>query len=201
MALTAGARPAAAHEGEGALALQVADPPAPTGPGSVRYQVLLTFLNDGHPAPDATVTVVAEQSGASGRVGPLTMAPGAAEGTYEATVAFPSAGSWTVRFTAVTPAAAARVGPGGPTGRTRPDHQRSAATSAAPGHRASVPPATTATVAVPTSGSADPGDDEGGSSWLPVVVAAILVAAVVGIGATALVRSRRTRPDGPSPPS
>ena len=53
------------------LALQVADPPAPTGPGSVRYQVLLTFLNDGHPAPDATVTAVAERSGSTGRVGPL----------------------------------------------------------------------------------------------------------------------------------
>jgi hypothetical protein len=190
VALAAGAPPAAAHEGEGALALQVADPPAPTGPGSVRYQVLLTFLNDGHPAPDATVTAVAEQSGATGRVGPLTMAPGTAEGTYEATVAFPSAGTWTVRFTAVTPPAllelAQEVQPAASVATTSAAPTTSAADTSA---------ATTSTIFGPTSGGAEGGDeggdDEGGSSWLPIAVA-VLIAAAVSMGARAFVRSRRT---------
>jgi hypothetical protein len=201
-ALVAAGPPAAAHEGDGELALQLADPAAHTAPGTVRYRVLLTFLNDGHPADDATVTVVAEPSGAGAvPIGPLTMAPGAAEGTYEAAVAFPSAGSWTVRFTAVTPAALLELPqelaptPPAPTTSAAPTASTARTSSASPPTSST---ATTSAVPVATGAGANPGDDpsdDGGGSgpWL-VAAAVILLATGVAIGAVALVRRGR----GPS---
>jgi len=185
-----GAARAGAHEGEGELAVSLVDPPDPRAPGSVRYRVLLTYVNDGHPAPDATVTVVAE--GAAAAVGPLPMAE-ATEGTYEATVAFPSPGTWTVRFTAVTPAAVLELTQELPAAATTTVASTVPSTTTVPSATA---PSTTAAGTAPTATTGGPGDGEGGGGdggggvW-PVVLVALGAGAVVAVGATVLVRSRR----------
>lgn len=162
--------PAAGHEGPGALALVAAEP---AGPMAVTYRVRLTFRNDGHPATDATVTAVAEQAGGAATT-PQPMAPEGADGTYVATVRFPAPGTWTVRFTAVSPPATLE--------RTEEV----------------APPPTTTTVAtvVTATGSpgtvevaGSPGDRDGGGGAGLGTVAAILAAALAV--AAAVVGARR----------
>jgi copper resistance protein C len=184
-----GAARAGAHEGEGQFTVSLVDPPAPRAPGSVRYQVLLTYVNDGHPAPDATVTAVAE---GPTTVGPLPMAE-AAEGTYEATVAFPSPGAWTVRFTAVTPAAVLEVTQDLPAAATTTvastvPPPTSTPPSALPATSPSTAPGST--IGDPGEAAGDKDDDGGGGVW-PVVLLALGAGAVVAVGAAVLVRRRR----------
>jgi hypothetical protein len=93
--------PALAHDDQGVLAGEyVADPAdAPSG----TYRVRLTFLNDGHPAEGATVTMTAV-AGAGGTVPATPMSP-VDVGEYETAVAFPNPGVWTVTVVADAPAA------------------------------------------------------------------------------------------------
>ena len=93
--------PALGHEGEGSLEVLVADRARPL---EVDYRVRVTFRADGHPVGDATVTAVAERDGAP-PVAPVRLEEVDEEGVYAGTVRFPTAGTWTLRFTAVTPAA------------------------------------------------------------------------------------------------
>jgi hypothetical protein len=93
----AAASPAAAHDGTAVITSE-----SQTIKGtSVDYVVRAVWDNDGH-AADATATVVAE-SPSGDRVGPVPMEPTDDDGRYTATVDFPSAGDWNVRFTVVTP--------------------------------------------------------------------------------------------------
>lgn len=101
--LTAGAplSAASADEGPGTLTLESADE---VSASEVRYVVRLTYIGDGHPARDATVTATAIDAEGSAQT-PIPMTVADQDGRYEGTIAFPSSGEWTVRFTAVLPPA------------------------------------------------------------------------------------------------
>lgn len=164
-ALTAAIAPvSSAHEGEGTIEVLAAEPAAPL---EVAYRVRLTFTEDGHPAADATVTAVAERPGAAPTT-PQPMTATGEEGVYAATVRFPDAGQWTVRFTAVTPEAtlerAETVAP--PPTTTTTTSTTTTTTE---------PPATTA----PTP-RLDRGDD-GGVPLLPVALGGVALAVAAGV--------------------
>ena len=94
------APPAAAHEGEGAIDVIRSEP---AGGLALRYELKVSFVADGHGAPDATVTAtVVDPAGARTPV-PFTKVR--EDGTYEGTVTVPAPGTWTVRFTALRPTA------------------------------------------------------------------------------------------------
>lgn len=182
--LLPGAAPAGAHEGAGTLTVEQVHPAGL----SVHYIVLLTWENDGHPADDATVT--ATPVGPDGAaLTPVTLAPsGAGDGRYSGAVEFPSAGSWTVRFTSIDPTGSAE----------RPEQVTEPTAAAGEGGSG-----TDATTAASEPGVALADDETGGSaaaddesdSGIPVLL--IVGAAVVAIGGvvTALLAIRRYRPD------
>jgi hypothetical protein len=147
---------ALAHDEVGLLAGEYAAEPPDSPEGT--FRVRLTYQNDGHPAEGATVTMTASD-GTGGVVGPLPM-HAVDVGEYEAAVAFPHAGTWTVSVVAEAPAATLEQ----------------PLTIAAP-------PSTTTTSAtkVQTDPIGDPGDDDGGGldAWLWIGVVGVLVAAVV----------------------
>ena len=152
-----------AHEGQGAIEVITADATAPL---QIEYRVRLTFVSDGHPESNATVTVVAERAGTA--LTPQPMPPTGEDGVYAATVAFPSPGSWTVRFTAVKPPATL---------------ERLESVAAPP---TSLRPTTTAT-------PDERGEDDSGN-----VRALIGIGAVALVGAGALVSWRRRRRSDPA---
>lgn len=169
--LLLGPTPARAHEGPGSIEVLAADPAEPL---TLRYRVKVISVNDGHPAPEATVTatVVDEAS-------PQTPVPMAKvdDGIYEATVSFPRDGQWTVRFASLRPTATLeRV-------------------------EAVAPPPTTTTTAPPTTVTAanadhatlarDAGDDGGNPLLWPGVIGVVVIAAAIGF---AVSRPRRPKP-------
>lgn len=174
----AGGSAAAAHEGDGRLEVLQATPGQYL---AVDYQVRLTYVADGHGAPDATVTAVAEQPGAAAAA-PVQLSAGAEEGLYAGTVTFPGPGDWTVRFTSVTPAA------------TLEQPQ----TVTAPGPTVTRPPPTTSTTVSTAAGADEVAavSDEDDGSGFPVVpvVAVVLVLAVAGLGAWAVRARGRSAP-------
>jgi hypothetical protein len=73
--------------------------------GTITFVVEVLFDSDNDPAPDASVTIVAEQVDAL-KVGPVKMAPvSGSVGKYSATVALSPPGKWQLRFTSLTPEA------------------------------------------------------------------------------------------------
>lgn len=96
---------ASAHEGEGILTLE-SQQVAPEG--SAAYRVRLTWENDGHAAIDSTVTATPIAPDGTPGV-PVVMDAVDQDGRYAGNLTFPDSGTWTVRFTAVTPAATAEV--------------------------------------------------------------------------------------------
>ena len=96
---------ASAHEGDGVL---VVESQGPANGMSVPYVVRLTWEDDGHAAVDATVTATAIAADGTPQT-PVPLEPVDQEGLYVATLTYPAAGSWTVRFTSVTPAATTEV--------------------------------------------------------------------------------------------
>lgn len=96
---------ASAHDGEGILVIEAQGPAAGL---SVPYVIRLTWANDGHPAIDSTVTATVLEPDGTPRT-PVVMEPIDEDGRYAATIALGSGGSWTVRFTAVTPTATIEV--------------------------------------------------------------------------------------------
>lgn len=91
---------AVAHSDEGKLEVVSVTPSGTTAVITVR----LTYGNDGEPVDAATVTVAGDD-GAGVRLDPVPMKRTQAAGEYSADVTFPSAGSWNLRVTSVTPAA------------------------------------------------------------------------------------------------
>lgn len=164
LVLVAPAGRAGAHEGDGTIEVLAADP---AGPLQVSYRVRLTFQADGHPAVDATVTVVAEGPDGTTTT-PQPMAPAGEDGVYAATVLFPAPGAWTVRFTAVTPAATAER-----------------AETVAPPPTTTSTSTTTTTVSTTTTvgAAADDPENDGDSDppVVPLVAGAVAVAAVAGV--------------------
>lgn len=99
-----GSGAAQAHEGEGAITVESAQ----DAPDGTTFTVRVTWLNDGHPAADATVTATATDGSGVPQT-PVTMAATDADGRYQAFVPFPAAGTWTIRFSVVTPTATVEV--------------------------------------------------------------------------------------------
>jgi hypothetical protein len=93
------ARPATAHDEAGVLTVVDA---RPAGENAVAFEVVLTYSGDREPVEGATITVSAERTDVP-PVGPIEMTPADEPGRYRATVAFPSPGTWIVRFSSATP--------------------------------------------------------------------------------------------------
>lgn len=182
VALVALMAPAAlAHEGSGTLEVVSAVP----GPDqSIAYTVRLTYTADGHPAEGATLTAVAVDAAGTGAT-PVPLGPTGTPGEYYGTVTFPAPGTWTVRFTAVTPPATLEE----PVEIAPPTS--SAPTTAGPtttGAPRTSRPATSSNV---TDGVAA-GSDEGGTDGAPAgLVAAVVAALALGTGAVVVARRRR----------
>jgi hypothetical protein len=93
--------PGAAHDAEGSI---IVDSVTSTSDG-LSVVVEVKFLGDGHRAPAATVTVVAERTNAR-KVGPRRMRPKDTEiGLYESALLVANPEEWTYRFTSLNPAA------------------------------------------------------------------------------------------------
>jgi hypothetical protein len=93
--------PGAAHDAKGSIFV---DSVTSTST-ELSVVVDVTFLGDGHRAPAATVTVVAERTNAR-KVGPRIMRPKDTEiGLYESTLLVAKPEEWTYRFTSLNPAA------------------------------------------------------------------------------------------------
>lgn len=97
----AGPGVASAHEGEGVL---VVESQGPADGLDMAYVVRLTWEDDGHAAFDATITATAIAADGTPQT-PVPLEPVDQDGRYTATLTYPEAGTWTVRFTSVTPAA------------------------------------------------------------------------------------------------
>lgn len=130
------ATPAGAHGGEGETEIT-----SVTRDGDdVTVVARVTYVEDGHGVPDATVTVVVDD-GTS-----VPMEAGDEEGDYEVTV--PASPGATIRVTSVEPATSAEA-------------------TAPPAAEASTE-STTTTEAEPTTAAPDAGDDEGAATSTPV---------------------------------
>lgn len=96
--------PAMAHTDSAEITLAAAESPTAD---SRTFLIDIVFPGDGHRAEDATVTVAGDLAGsdAVASVGPdeMRQVPGV-PGRYAATVTFPKAGSWGMRFTSISPA-------------------------------------------------------------------------------------------------
>ena len=152
---------AAAHGDTGIIEVVSAEP---AGATSVDYVVQLTYESDGDPVPDADVTVTVEGGE------PLAMTP-EGDGRYVATVTFPDAGEHAVRFAAEEPAATL-------------EHEQVVTTTTTDATASTTDAPNVAAEPLP-----DPDAAEGGSTWLLVLMAIIVVAMVVL--AVAYVRGRR----------
>ena len=191
--------PAVAHDEVGELSVLEA---ATGTDGSVRYAVRLTYADDGHPAEDATVTAVAEQPGARS-VGPVSLTE-TAPGSYAGSLTLTDPGTWTVRFSALSPLATLetthQVGAG--TSTSAPSSSTAAATTAttaAPSTVAPVPPTTgpptTVSTTTPTTGVRDAGSSDGKGSGAAVVALVVVAGLALIVLAAAWAYRRRSRSD------
>ena len=170
--MSALAGPAWAHGGAGTLEVVSTEPQADGT--SVKVTVQLSFTKDGHPADDATVTVVGELDGGgtAPEFTPVTLTASGPEGQYAGVVPIPGPGTWNLRVTSVEPPATATT-------------QVSTAATTRTGD--SVAPSTTAAEAATTTTVAtadaknDSNDDDGG--WDPIITAGIVGGVVGGLTA------------------
>ena len=155
--------PAAAHEGTGTIDVVGAD----AGEQTVTYRVRVTFVADGHGAPDATVTATPILDGTPQTPVPL-QATGEA-GIYAGTVSFPQAGAWTVRFTSIRPNATIE----------RPETIAASATTT---------PATTTTVQQQDQAPLDTEEPAGNDESTAIPIIAVLVAVTAAVLVSIVIR-------------
>jgi hypothetical protein len=134
-------------------------------PMTVTARARVVFANDGHPAGEAAVTVTAAGPGGT-QAGPTTLNRVDA-GEYEADLALPAAGDWSLQFSSTNPTATGSA----------------TATVAAPA--AEAPP----TSQVRRATTSDDGDSSGLGAPAFVIGGAVVVAALVG--GLVVVRRRR----------
>jgi hypothetical protein len=162
-ALLCAAAPALAHDTQGTMTAE-ARPGA--DPMSVTARARVVYVNDGHPAGEATVTVTATGPGGA-QAGPTTL-NAVDNGEYEAVLALPAAGDWSLQFNATNPVAAATTS-----------------------HTVSAPTTTTATPDSEPRRAVQAGDDDS-SGMSPALIAAIAVVVLAALaGGGLLVRRRR----------
>jgi hypothetical protein len=180
------AGPAAAHGGAGTLEVVSTEPQADGA--SVKVTVQLSFAKDGHPAEDATVTVVGELAGPDGDAAPgftpVTLTASGPEGQYVGTVPIPGPGTWNLRVTSVEPPA---------TATTQVSVAAVASTGGSP--TTTAPDGATTT----TQASAGSGQDDGSSSMVPALVAGAVGGAVAAGVAGVVLRRRRSAGQGDAP--
>ena len=164
LGLLAVAQPASAHGDDGAIEVVSVTVAAPL---SLRVEANITFVGDGHAAPEATATVVAERAGAPA-VGPVTLNASGPTGRYSATITLPSPGEWTLRLTSLSPTAVIE--------------RRE--TVAQPPTTSTVAVATTTGVAVTTTVAPSPTTTAGGPGPLTSTVAPTTTLAPVTTAAT-----------------
>jgi len=186
--LSALAAPASAHGGGGKLEVVSTEPQADGT--SVKVTVQLNFSADGHPAEDATVTVVGELDGGgpAPEFTPVTLTAAGAEGQYAGVVPIPGPGTWNLRVTSVEPPATATT-------------QVSTAATTRTGD--SVAPSTTtaeaaSTTTVAAADAKNDSNDDGG--WNPIITAGIVGGVVGGLTAWQ-VGARRKKAAGAAGPS
>ncbi|UDY35418.1 FixH family protein [Dermatobacter hominis] len=183
---------AGAHGDEGVLSVVSA---TPSGTSST-VTVQLVYEGDGHPVDGATVTVVADD-GAGATIDPVPMGPGSAPGQYTATVVYPSAGTWNLRVTAVSPAATltltqdvtADPGVAAPSSTADPatdDDVTGSPTTAQIGEAANDE--------APETEPAAAEDEDEGSSPLPWILGGLAVVVCVGLGVVFVLRGRDQGP-------
>lgn len=178
--VTLGTPPAHAHEGEGILELESRGTAASA---SVPYVVRLTWANDGHPAIDATVTATPIDRSGTPQT-PVPMQFEGEDGRYSGTVAFPSDGTWTVRFTSVTPAATLEI----TEEVTAPPTSTPSTTTTAAADEPAEPAVDVEAPSAERASDAEDRDDGGGVTGL---VVGALVAAVVTACVVVAMRARR----------
>jgi hypothetical protein len=179
------ATPAGAHGGEG----QVEVSSITRDGDDVTVVARLTYLEDGHGVPDATVTVVV------GDGTPVPMEPGTEEGDYQVTV--PADEGATIRVTSVEPATTVEAT--APAAEETSTTGETSTTTTAETTTADAGPTTPTNedgVAVPGPNGIDEApDDETGSVILIAVLAVLAVAAVV-VAVIVFVVKKPTPDDG-----
>ena len=161
---TALAAPALAHSDDGVFTGLDAVPGAQ--PLEVSVRARLVYANDRDPAPGATVSV--DAVAADGAATPPSPLRDNGDGTYEGALTLPTAGNYTLRFTAATPLAAAD----------------------APYAATATTTTTTTTTAVPSTQPPDVDGDDSGGGAAPIA-AGFGGVAVIGVGVAAFLLWRR----------
>lgn len=182
---------ASAHGDDATMALVSSNG---TGRNAV-ITVSLTYDNDDEPVTAATVTVTGDD-GAGAKLDPVPMTAGPTPGQFTATVELPSAGTWNLRATSVTPSATITF-----------THEVAADTGVTPTSSptdsgADDPESTGATTSAPSVDRPDDGSpvispapaEEKSSSPLPWVLGGVAVVICVGLGVLFV---RRGRDQGP----
>lgn len=167
--------PAGAHGGDGALAVQA----TPHGL-TLDYVTRLTFVGDGDPADEATVTVSAT---GPAPVASVTLAP-QGDGNYTGSLTLPGAGTWTVVLESTNPPA--RV------------EQTQVVTDAAEATTTSTGPEPTPLTRVEDPGAGndtneDAASEGGGDSALPII-AFVVIGGLAGVGIGFWLVRRNARP-------
>ena len=170
------APPAGAHGGPAELQVVVVEP----GPQSVRVEVRVVYVNDGHGVDDAAVTVAGESGGV--QLTPVLLEPTGVEGTYAGVVGLPTPGTWTLRATSAEPTATQSF--------TAEVPAAGAPVPVTTAPVTTVPVSTVPVTTVDRSGSAtDPGTDR---TWIWVAAVGPLAAATAAaVGVTVALRRRR----------
>ena len=183
--LALGPSTAAAHEGEGIFELQSQES---ADASTASYVVRLTWANDGHPSFDATVTATPiDPSGTPGT--PVPMQFEGDDGRYSGTITYPSSGTWTVRFTSVSPSSTMEI------------VEEVAAPTSSPSTTSTAPSSTTTTASTDVddvqperAAPGTDGGDGGGGGMFGLLLAVTL--AIVAVGAVVALRTRRARASG-----
>lgn len=174
----AGASAVAADSGDAVFTVEQAEP---AGGTALHYVVRVTYSDDGHPVRDATLTANAlAADGTPSTPVPLTAID--QDGRYEATVEFPAAGDWTVRFTSVTPPGTLEQAQAitAPTTTT-------VATTTTEASEATEAPADDDDSAEAAAADESSASDDGVTPWVPIAVGTVAALAVGG-GAIAVRR-------------
>jgi hypothetical protein len=165
------AAPAAAHDGDAAIAVEAADPEPD---GSVHYVVRVTWTDDGHAALDTTVTATPVAGDGTPQT-PVQMTAVDQDGRYEATVPFPAPGAWTIRF--------ASIDPNGTVEQAQEVAEPTTTTAAPSTSAADAPTTTEARSGSEAAAASQPSDDDGGGGGSGgLVVGAVVVLLVVAGG-------------------
>ena len=186
----AGAAPAGAHDDAGEMDVTSA---VQSGPSTVRLEVGIVYVNDGHLAEDATVT--AELTGPDGTtVGPVTLTRvDDSSSLYGADVQVPAAGSWAATISSTEPTATASAAievaedtapPAGEDGADGGDDAEATPSTLLEDEDEQV-----FTTQGAEDAAAEDEDDDGSSATLWIVLG--VVAAVVLIGGGAVLATRR----------